>query len=82
MTFLTDSEKRLPREQFHDIDGDVPVALPLEGVSLKEYLSKLEVNLIVQALEQSDWIVVRAATQLGIRRTTLIEKMRKYDISR
>ena len=36
------------REQFHYIDGDVPVALPLEGVSLKEYLSKLEkVNLIV-----------------------------------
>jgi sigma-54 specific flagellar transcriptional regulator A len=70
------------REQYHDIADDVPVALPLEGVSLKEYLSKLEVNLIVQALEQSDWIVVRAATQLGIRRTTLIEKMRKYDISR
>ena len=38
--------------------------------------------MIVQALEQSDRIVVRAATQLGIRRTTLIEKMRKYDISR
>lgn len=56
--------------------------LPLEGVNLKEYLSELEIKLINQALEQQDWIVARAAEQLGMRRTTLVEKMRKYDISR
>ncbi len=57
-------------------------ALPTEGVNLKEYLSELEINLINQALEQQDWVVARAADQLGMRRTTLVEKMRKYDISR
>jgi sigma-54 specific flagellar transcriptional regulator A len=38
--------------------------------------------LISQALEQQEWVVARAADQLGMRRTTLVEKMRKYEISR
>ncbi len=56
--------------------------LPDEGVNLKEYLSELEINLIQQALEQQEWVVARAADKLGMRRTTLVEKMRKYDIQR
>jgi sigma-54 specific flagellar transcriptional regulator A len=42
----------------------------------------LEVNLIRQALDNQDWVVARAADKLGMRRTTLVEKMRKYDIQR
>jgi len=57
-------------------------ALPSDGVNLKEYLSDLEINLITQALEQQEWVVARAADQLGMRRTTLVEKMRKYEINR
>lgn len=56
--------------------------LPLDGVNLKEYLSDLEVNLITQALEQHDWVVARSAEFLGMRRTTLVEKMRKYNIAK
>ncbi|WP_018983433.1 sigma-54 dependent transcriptional regulator [Salinimonas chungwhensis] len=56
--------------------------LPEHGVNLKEYLSELEINLIIQALEQQDWVVARAADKLGMRRTTLVEKMRKYNIQR
>ncbi len=62
--------------------GVLNTALPSDGVNLKEYLSDLEINLISQALEQQEWIVARAADQLGMRRTTLVEKMRKYEISR
>jgi sigma-54 specific flagellar transcriptional regulator A len=62
--------------------GMLSTALPSDGVNLKEYLSELEINLISQALEQQDWVVARAADQLGMRRTTLVEKMRKYEISR
>ncbi|WP_100642129.1 sigma-54 dependent transcriptional regulator [Alteromonas facilis] len=69
-----------------DIETGLPqaseTALPDEGVNLKEYLSELELNLVVQALEQSDWVVARAADKLGMRRTTLVEKMRKYNIQR
>lgn len=64
----------------------LPVAadttLPNDGVNLKEYLSDLEISLISQALEKQDWVVARAADQLGMRRTTLVEKMRKYEIVR
>jgi sigma-54 specific flagellar transcriptional regulator A len=60
----------------------VDTNLPADGVNLKEYLSDLEINLIKQALEQQDWVVARAADQLGMRRTTLVEKMRKYEIFR
>jgi sigma-54 specific flagellar transcriptional regulator A len=56
--------------------------LPSEGLNLKEYISDLEVSLITQALDQQDWVVARAADTLGMRRTTLVEKMRKYDLSK
>ncbi|MDP2559842.1 sigma-54 dependent transcriptional regulator [Psychrobium sp. 1_MG-2023] len=56
--------------------------LPAEGVNLKEMLSELEIDLIGQALEQQDYVVSRAAEVLGMRRTTLVEKMRKYGMSK
>ncbi|WP_158967763.1 sigma-54 dependent transcriptional regulator [Paraglaciecola sp. L3A3] len=56
--------------------------LPSDGLNLKEYISELEISLISQALEQQDWVVARAADALGMRRTTLVEKMRKYEISK
>jgi sigma-54 specific flagellar transcriptional regulator A len=54
----------------------------VEGLNLKEYISELEVSLITQALGQQDWVVARAAEVLGMRRTTLVEKMRKYNINK
>ena len=60
-----------------------PVArLPVNGLNLKEYLAELECSLIEQALEDTNSVVARAADRLHIRRTTLVEKMRKYGIER
>ncbi|MBD3619608.1 MAG: sigma-54-dependent Fis family transcriptional regulator [Chromatiales bacterium] len=56
--------------------------LPPGGIDLKEHLGELEMGLIRQALDEADGVVARAAKLLGMRRTTLVEKMRKYDISR
>lgn len=67
---------------FDELDNPSAKSLPVEGMNLKEYISELEVNLITQALEQQDWVVARAAEVLGMRRTTLVEKMRKYNISK
>lgn len=63
-------------------DYNAPQALPAEGVNLKEMLAELEVNMINQALDAQDGIVARAADMLGMRRTTLVEKMRKYSLNR
>ncbi|MCP4058756.1 MAG: hypothetical protein GY738_15865, partial [Pseudoalteromonas sp.] len=43
---------------------------------------ELEISLITQALERFDYVVARAAEILGVRRTTLVEKMKKYNLSR
>jgi sigma-54 specific flagellar transcriptional regulator A len=56
--------------------------LPNDGLNLKEYLADLEVSMIKQALEKNDWVVARSAELLGMRRTTLVEKMRKYNLQK
>jgi sigma-54 specific flagellar transcriptional regulator A len=55
--------------------------LPLNGFDLREYLLDLERKLIVQALERSKGTVSHAAKLLGLRRTTLVEKMRRFNMS-
>jgi sigma-54 specific flagellar transcriptional regulator A len=56
--------------------------LPEQGLDLKEYLNELEISLIRQALDDADGVVAQAARRLGMRRTTLVEKIRKYGIQR
>jgi len=58
------------------------VRLPREGLDLKEHLNQLEYSLIKQALEEADGIVAHAAKRLAMRRTTLVEKMRKFGLQR
>ncbi len=55
--------------------------LPEAGMDLKEYLTDMEVNLIQQALSECNGVVAHAAKLLNMRRTTLVEKLRKYELS-
>jgi len=66
------------------IAGDeLPLArLPRDGIDLKEHLTSLELSLIQQALDDADGVVAHAAKRLNMRRTTLVEKMRKYGLTR
>ena len=52
-----------------------------EGIDMKAYLEGIEQELIEQALDTTNNVVARAAEKLQIRRTTLVEKMRKYGFS-
>lgn len=54
--------------------------LPEEGMDLKEYLNEVEVSLIQQALEECNGVVAHAAKLLNMRRTTLVEKLKKFDL--
>ncbi len=56
--------------------------LPSEGIDLKAHLAELELDLIKQALDECDGIVAHAAKRLNMRRTTLVEKLRKYGLQR
>ena len=51
------------------------------GIDLKRMLDDLEEQLIHEALEKSSGVKNKAAKLLGLNRTTLIEKMKKRNIS-
>jgi sigma-54 specific flagellar transcriptional regulator A len=55
--------------------------LPGEGIDLKQHLSDVECSLIKQALDESGGVVAHAAKRLRLRRTTLVEKLRKYGLN-
>ena len=56
--------------------------LPLAGINLKDHLEDLERTYIQQALTEANEVVAHAAELLNMRRTTLVEKMRKYGLQR
>ena len=62
------------------INPEVVGLLPTAGLDLKDYLTNLERGLIQQALDECGGVVARAAEKLRVRRTTLVEKMRKYGL--
>jgi sigma-54 specific flagellar transcriptional regulator A len=84
-----DTDAGEPSEQFmdalvgsHMTADDLDPRLPRNGMNLKEHLSHLEVSYIKQALADSGGVVAHAAKRLGMRRTTLVEKLRKYGMQR
>ena len=54
--------------------------LPPEGISLKQHLVDIERSLIEQALARTEGNVSRTARLLQLQRTTLIEKINKYEL--
>jgi len=66
--------------------ASVPAAIPLaalpeEGLDLRAHLLAIERQLIEQALGRSGGTVAQAARLLNLRRTTLVEKMRKLSMN-
>ena len=77
-------EQRVVEELFTTVDplptdGSLSVLLD-EPIDLKAKLAELEHDLIVAALDQTDWVTAHAANWLKLQRTTLVEKMRKHGI--
>ena len=83
---------QLPDEEPEDLSAlfapapTSPVAPPTpshidEPIDLKQHMADTERALIISALEQTGWVNAHAAKLLTLQRTTLVEKMRKYNIS-
>jgi sigma-54 specific flagellar transcriptional regulator A len=51
-------------------------------VDLKMLLETMELERIQMALDSADGVISEAARLLTLKRTTLIEKMRKYGVDR
>jgi len=63
------------------LPGDTGLELTEKGLDMVAAISGIERSLIVRALELSGGIKARAAALLGLNRTTLVEKMKRMDIS-
>ena len=57
-----------------------PDELPEDGLHLKQHLADIERSLIRQALDRSSGNISQTARLLRLQRTTLIEKINKYDL--
>ena len=75
---LLEADAELPAPQ---VDELFDKHLPRGGIDLKDHLSAIEIGLIRKALVEADGTVAEAARLLRIRRTTLVEKLRKYRLS-
>jgi sigma-54 specific flagellar transcriptional regulator A len=79
---LEDAETEMPDSVDLAATGEMPAFdLPQGGMDLKDHLSAIEIGLIRKALEEADGTVAEAARLLRMRRTTLVEKLRKYRLS-
>jgi sigma-54 specific flagellar transcriptional regulator A len=79
-------EVELEREERKDISNksgaaESLVSLPQDGLDLRAHLLAIERQLIEQALQRSRGTVAQAARLLNLRRTTLVEKMRKLGMA-
>ncbi|MEJ2157560.1 MAG: sigma-54 dependent transcriptional regulator [Desulfobacteraceae bacterium] len=54
--------------------------LSTEGICLSTAVSEFEKNLIYQSLEKTDWVKNKAAKLLQVKRTTLVEKIKRYEL--
>lgn len=59
----------------------VSVAMQLTEENLKQQLQSIEQSLISQAMKSTDGVVAQAARLLHMQRTTLLEKIGKYQIA-
>jgi sigma-54 specific flagellar transcriptional regulator A len=58
-------------------EDEVAADLPPEGLDLRAHLLAIERQLVEKALARADGVVAHAARLLCLRRTTLVEKLRK-----
>jgi sigma-54 specific flagellar transcriptional regulator A len=83
-----DADARETRVRPFEEPGPLPRAglgrelaeLPEKGIDLRAHLLEIERRLVMQALDRSNGVVAHAARLLNLRRTTLVEKLRKLGL--
>ena len=58
------------------------IKIPENGISFNTAITEFERELILQALNRTNWVKNKAAKLLNLNRTTLVEKMKKINLSR
>jgi transcriptional regulator with GAF, ATPase, and Fis domain len=74
----TEVKPDLPCDEEGSAAVMVPEEIPEEGVSLNDMVRSVEKQMILKSLEKTSWNKQKAAKLLKLKRTTLIEKIKKY----
>ncbi|HQP26563.1 MAG TPA: sigma 54-interacting transcriptional regulator, partial [Candidatus Syntrophosphaera sp.] len=64
------------------IENQKTISLLSSRKSLKDAMEELEREMILQAMESTDWNQTQAAKELGISRQGLIQKLKRYNLDR
>jgi sigma-54 specific flagellar transcriptional regulator A len=83
--FFSPAPLSASNDEINDVEQAILLAqgiqtLPPEGMSLKQHLVEVERSLIEQALARTQGNVSQTAKLLQLQRTTLIEKINKYEL--
>lgn len=73
----------LPPKMKRTVNAEAIMGTPeisAEGICLSTAVSEFEKNLIYQSLEKTDWVKNKAAKLLQVKRTTLVEKIKRYEL--
>ena len=57
------------------------ICFPVNGLNFNEMVSQFEKDLLLQALRKSSGVKNRAAKLLNLNRTTLVEKLKRFNLS-
>ncbi|MCX7913369.1 MAG: sigma-54 dependent transcriptional regulator [Thermodesulfovibrionales bacterium] len=79
---LGDVERKYQEHESTSLNYIRGIQIPEDGCNLNKIIHDLERNLILNALSKSGGVKSKAATLLGLNRTTLIEKMKKMGIDK
>jgi DNA-binding NtrC family response regulator len=79
--FQKDASQGVPSPQTTSASSSVfSFHIPSSGMDFNRVVDQIETNLIIEALQKTQWNKNQAAKLLNLNRTTLVEKMKKKNI--
>ncbi|GAB6060475.1 sigma-54 interaction domain-containing protein [Desulfonatronum parangueonense] len=78
---MDDVPERIVRKNTHGFEWPTLSDLRARDQGLKDFMDEIEERLLLEALQESSGVKNQAAELLGIKRTTLIEKLKKRHIN-
>jgi transcriptional regulator with GAF, ATPase, and Fis domain len=86
LVVLSEGEQILPEDLPEKMRAESSRAVQKEGtgdgISFNTAVSEFEKALIISALDKTNWVKNRAAQLLKIKRTTLVEKIKRYNLGK
>jgi DNA-binding NtrC family response regulator len=78
---VEDLPRRILQSKGRDTAHDNDIVIPDEGINFNEIVEQFEKDLLLKALKKTEGVKNRAAKLLNLNRTTLVEKLKRYNLT-